>query len=372
MTARRIQLDRDDELAGGELAPEQGRRPGDVQAGRRAHRDRADRDRRLSGLGPGRPPPVEDFSHRRDVLRGGAAAAADEPSARVHHPLGVLRHVGRGREIDQALADPARQAGVGLDTQGQPPGLGVHLLQHLVEGARADRAVRPEGLNRKTPQGARDLGRRSARERDAVVGERHLSDDRDVGDRADRRHGERDFLQVRKRLDDEAVDAALEEGLGLLPKRRQRLVGGDRSERRQILPEGPDRAEHEHVLARALAHVARERDTPPIHLAHLALEPVDRELEPVRAEGVGLDAIGAGGDVVGVDRLDHARVVQVEDVEARIERDTARVEQGSHRAVAQERPRAQTAAKLVRHAPPGARSECARRPGRRRSRSCRP
>ena len=42
-----------------------------------------------------------------------------------------------------------------------------------------------------------------------------------------------------------------------------------------------------------------------------------------------------------------------------------------HRAVAQERSRTQAAAKLVRHAPPAARTECARRPGRRRSRSCR-
>src|SRR5438445_1995900 len=43
------------------------------------------------------------------------------------------------------------------------------------------------------------------------------------------------------------------------------------------------------------------------------------------------------GDVVEVDRMDHTRVAQVEDVEARIERDTASVEQGTHSADDKER-----------------------------------
>ena len=106
--------------------------------------------------------------------------------------------------------------------QRQATGLGVHLLQHLVERTRSrpsssPRAPGPASARRRS----RDLGGRTARERGAVVGERHLRDDRHVGDRADRRDGERDLVQVRERLDDERVDAALEERLGLLAERRR-------------------------------------------------------------------------------------------------------------------------------------------------------
>jgi hypothetical protein len=66
---------------------------------------------------------------------------------------------------------------------------------------------------------------------------------------------------------------------------------------------------------------------------------VQGELEPVRAEGVGLDEIGARRDVLEVDRLDGLRIVEVQDVEARVERHAARVEHRAHGAVGEERAR---------------------------------
>src|SRR5947208_3281099 len=106
----------------------------------------------------------------------------------------------------------------------------------------------------------------------------------------------------------------------------------------------------EQFAPRAWTPSARNvRPTSAVDLPHLALEPVRRELEAVGAKGVGLDQVGPRRDVLGVDRLHEPRVVQVEDVEARVERHPARVEHRAHRAVAEERPGVQTLAKRARH-----------------------
>src|SRR5438132_462875 len=115
--------------------------------------------------------------------------------------------------------------------------------------------------------------------------------------------------------------------------------------------------------ARLRATSTAERPAPGVELAHPIREPVDRELEAVRAEGVRLDAVGPRGDVVGVDRLDDLRLVQVEDVEAGVERHAAGIEHRAHRAVAEEQPRVEPAAKRVRHAPAGGPRAPAPRPG---------
>ena len=65
------------------------------------------------------------------------------------------------------------------------------------------------------------------------------------------------------------------------------------------------------------------------------------ELEAVRAEGIGLDPVGAGLDVLGVDALNDLGIVEVEDVEAGVERHAPGIEHGAHRAVAEKRPLAQ-------------------------------
>src|SRR5262245_9418835 len=108
VTAGRIELHRDDELARRQLAPKQRRRPRDVKPGRDTGGRRTDLDRRGAGFRTGRAAPVERLAHRGNVLRRRAAAAPDQASAGADHALGVFRHVGGRREVDQALADPAR------------------------------------------------------------------------------------------------------------------------------------------------------------------------------------------------------------------------------------------------------------------------
>ena len=94
MAARRIELDRDDELASRELAAEQSRGAGDVEPGRNIRRHRPDRDGRSTRLGAGRASAVDDFAHRGDVLGRRAAAATDQARTGADHALGVLRHIG--------------------------------------------------------------------------------------------------------------------------------------------------------------------------------------------------------------------------------------------------------------------------------------
>ena len=156
--------------------------------------------------------------------------------------------------------------------------------------------------------------------------------------RADRGHREPELAEIREGLGDEAVHPAFEQGLGLLAEGGDRLGLADRSERQEVLAERPDGAEHQHVAPHGLANVAREPHPRPVDLAHPALEPVDGELEAVGAERVGLQEVGAGGDVLLVNPLDGLRVVEVQHVEAGVEGHPPGVEHRAHGPVGEERP----------------------------------
>src|SRR5690606_2727045 len=66
-------------------------------------------------------------------------------------------------------------------------------------------------------------------------------------------------------------------------------------------------------------------------------EAVARQRQPVGAEGVGLDHVGAGLDVVAVHAAYQLRLRQAELVVAAVEEHAALVEQGAHGPVEQER-----------------------------------
>ena len=290
------------------------------------------------GVAAGRGVAVHRLPHGADVLGRGPAAPADPAGACPDHAGGVLGHVRRRREVDEPLADAAGQAGVRLDDQGQAPGLDHELSQDVVQHARAHRAVGPRRLDRELAKGPHHLGRGASEKGDAVLGEGERGHHRQVTRRADRLDGQAHLDEVGHGLHHEAVHAALEQALGLLAEGGARLVRLDRAEGGQVLAEGADRTEHEHVAPHALADVAGQLHAEQVDLAHLPVQSVNPELEAVRPEGVGLHEVGAGLDVLGVDALDELGTVQVEDVEARVEGDSARVEHGAHGAVAEERP----------------------------------
>src|SRR2546430_17732418 len=94
VAARRVELDRDDELPRLELALERRRGAPGHEPGRFADSRRAHGDRWTHALAPDGALAIQRLTHRRDVLRRRAASATDDGWARVHHPRRGLRHVG--------------------------------------------------------------------------------------------------------------------------------------------------------------------------------------------------------------------------------------------------------------------------------------
>src|SRR4029077_7079848 len=70
--------------------------------------------------------------------------------------------------------------------------------------------------------------------------------------------------------------------------------------------------------------------------AQLVGEAEGSQLDPVGAEGVGLDDVGTGADVLLVDFGDQVRLRDVERVEALVDEDALGIEHRAHRAVADE------------------------------------
>ena len=84
----------------------------------------------------------------------------------------------------------------------------------------------------------------------------------------------------------------------LLAEDLARFVLARRAVRLEAHAEWSDGAGDERAVARRLARDLRRGA---IQLAHLLLQAVLRELQPVRAEAVRLDHVGAGVDVLAMD-----------------------------------------------------------------------
>ena len=110
-------------------------------------------------------------------------------------------------------------------------------------------------------------------------------------------------VEARHRLDDEAVDSALVEPFGLLSEERDGLLEGQRTNRSEGLAERTEGPEDEAPSLRRRAGDANALD---VDATHLAVEAVRTEPKPAGAEGVRLEELGAGGDVLLVDGLDEA------------------------------------------------------------------
>src|SRR5438874_2254809 len=79
------------------------------------------------------------------------------------------------------------------------------------------------------------------------------------------------------------------------------LVRRDVPDGGEHAPRGADRAGDEDGMAADLARVACQPRRLEVDVADLSFEPIAREAEPVGAEGIGFDDVGAGGDVLLVD-----------------------------------------------------------------------
>ncbi|MCY1010723.1 hypothetical protein OV079_35200 [Nannocystis pusilla] len=315
-------------------------------------RDRRCRGSPLRGELVGPRPGLETgdgLGDRLDVRRRGAAAAADEAGAELLGEAAVrLGQLGRGEVIDGPAVDVLRQAGVGLDRDHARAGAPevTHVLDHEVG---AGGAVEADDVDRQRLEDDQRGRRVGADEQGAggLDGDLHEHGDLDAPlarDPVDRQHRALDLQDVLAGLDEDAVGAAVDEALGLAHDAGQQVVEAHVAERDQA-GAGADRAEHE---ARPLGGRVLARDL----LGDLGGAPVQRvtlarEVElgqHVRhaAEGVGLDAVGPGLEVGGVDVPDDVGPRAHQDLGAAVVTPVvvggqgARLDHGAHGPVAHE------------------------------------
>ncbi len=180
------------------------------------------------------------------------------------------------------------------------------------------------------------LGRRAVGEHE-VLAEGHRRDHRHVRRPARLVDGEQQVRQVEEGLDDEQVDAALEQAVDLLPEggADDGLVGVAQLARRR--PQRPDAPADAGVAAAHVAGLAGDLRGPPVEAPGLRREAERVEAQPVGPERERLDQLRTGIEVLAVHRPDEVRAGRGELVEARALGDAAREQQRAHAAVREQR-----------------------------------
>ena len=141
-----------------------------------------------------------------------------------------------------------------------------------------------------------------------------------------------ELVHVAEGLEDESVHAALEQALAPAARTSRRASSSDSlAERLDPDAERADRAEHRGARRRpprgpAAAAAALIRSVS-------SASPYVRQLERVGAEGVGLEQLGAGPDVLAVDVPHEVGLPEVQLVVADVEEHAAAVEHRAHRPV---------------------------------------
>ena len=209
------------------------------------------------------------LDHRVDVVGRRAATSADDLRARLHEMARVRRHVLGARHVHAASADVARHAGVRLRAE-LLARVRRHLLDALENRLRTDRAIEADDVGAPRVERAHDVLRRRAVRRETVGADRHLRDDRFA--RIDRACGANrlfDLVEIGERLENEQIDAAVDEPFHLLAEDRARFVLARRAVRLEANAEWTDRARDERAIAGGFA---RDRRRGAIQLAHLLLQ----------------------------------------------------------------------------------------------------
>ena len=160
---RRVHLDRDDEAPARDLRGERAplrrsgggwTRPGRMARRRRrstSARDRLVRRRVLGSVLDDGAGHARGGGDAPDVLGRRAAAAADEAHAELEHAARVDAEVLGRRDVDHALVDPAREAGVRRPRSTGAP-IGDHLLDRGEDGHRAVGAVHADDARAPLPR----------------------------------------------------------------------------------------------------------------------------------------------------------------------------------------------------------------------------
>ena len=145
------------------------------------------------------------------------------------------------------------------------------------------------------------------------------------------------FIQRGHGLDDEQVDAGIGQGTDLLSKGGASFIEAGFAQRLEPDAERADGAGNvggaRLLLLEVVDGLPGQLDACGVDLGDLRGEAVAGEAEPVGAEGVGFEDLGAGLEVFLVNREDEVGVREVQFVVAAIDEDTAGVEHRAHGAI---------------------------------------
>ncbi len=213
---------------------------------------------------------------------------------------------------------------------------------------------------------ARDELRRPAVGEAQLLAERHRGDDRQTGGGPDLADREQQLVEVVECLEDQQVHAAFEEPVELLAKCGPGRGVADPQVAVRGAAERPHGPRDQGIAPGNVTCLARELGAPPVEPGGEVAQAPAGEPDPIRAERGRLHEIGAGVEVLAMDRAHEVRPRQDELVEAGPLGDPAREEQRAGGAIGDQGPAGEPRPKAValRRAPlgPGC---CSRSPGHR-------
>ena len=149
----------------------------------------------------------------------------------------------------------------------------------------------------------------------AFFGKRHLRDDGQRRERADRVDGREQQIEARERLQNKKVDAALFERLRLLAVDVEDLLARNFANARPDA-QRPDRAGDEHFVGGRFARLAGDFHAAVIERHHLLGQSQGGQFHTIGAEGIGLDNLRSGLDVGLVHAENRLRLGNVQLLEA--------------------------------------------------------
>ena len=257
---------------------------------------------------------------RPDVVRRGAAAAADDGHVVALHKL--LEHVRKRVRLlgeDRLAVGPLERQARVRDAVHRHRAVLTEVADRVAHVLGAGGAVEPDHVHVERHQrGEHGLDVRAEEHLAAVRQQRDARLDRNLAageleGLAGAEDGGLDLEDVLRGLDDQQVGAALDQALRLLGEDLNELAEGDLAERgvvaRGEVARGADRPGHEAALAGGRARDLRRLA---VDLRRVLAKPPLIELEAAGLEGVRLQDLGARVQHRLVHALDHVRAIEHE------------------------------------------------------------
>ena len=246
-------------------------------------------------------------AQRGNVLRRGAAAAAEDRRARIRQRQhGCGEGVGRERVDRLALFADRGKAGVRLCDDGQAA-RAFHHPHDASQHVRAGGAVDADRIGAERLERGRGLVGGAVKIRLAVRLKRERAEHGTVADAADGLHSGKTFLHAHQRLHQKQIHAAVQKRLGLLAVDGEQRVVAVRAVLAHGAAERRHIARNEHIRPDGAARERHERD---VHLMQPRAQAMALQSAAVCAEGRRADDLAACGGIAPLQRLQDLRMRQ--------------------------------------------------------------